>query len=231
MTRFPLPSFSANPRRLFVASLASLAFAGACSDDEATVAPPVDLALAITALDGAAPDASDPLRCDGLAVQVEISPARSFTLRPLHACGSSSRCGYVHVEGLDANGNVLGSVDSVTTLALLVLPSESLGQLESVRAALLRGVDGDPVTNRDESEVVAQVELDRPAPECATGQGGQGAGGGSAVAGGPGEAGSGGAAAGGAPASLGGAGAGGVPASLGGAAGADAEPNAGSGGA
>jgi hypothetical protein len=222
---------TSRPRLLFV-TLASLALSGACSDDdEGTAVPPADLALQITSLDGQAPEAESPLRCDGLGVEVEISPASGFTLRPLHACGSSNRCGYVRLDALDADDNVLASVDSVTTFGLLELPQAALEELAAVRAVLLRGVDGKPVTNADRSEVTTRVDISRPVPSSceAQGVGGQGQGG-SGNAGASGEAGaaSGGAAAGGAAAG----GAGGSPATeQGGAGGTPSEPNAGAGGA
>jgi hypothetical protein len=239
MNRHTLLSRSTGSPRLLFVTLASLALSGACSDDDATVVPPVDLTLQITSVDGEGPDAVSPLRCDGLAVVVEISPASGFTLRPLHACGSSSRCGYVHLDALDADDNVLGSVDSVTTFGLLELPQASLEQLAAVRAVLLRGIDGEPVTNADRTEVATRFDVSRPAPSCepqgmgGQGQGGQGQGGqgqGGASAGAPGEAGatSAGATTGGAAAG----GAGGSPTvEQGGAGGTPSEPNAGSGGA
>ena len=99
MTHPPVLAYCRRAHRLLLTSLLSLPLVGACSDDEETAAPPVDLSLAITALDGSAPDAADPLRCDGtLAVQVAIEPAVGFILRPLHACGDSARCGYVPVS-------------------------------------------------------------------------------------------------------------------------------------
>ncbi|HYJ09306.1 MAG TPA: hypothetical protein VEX18_09855 [Polyangiaceae bacterium] len=226
---------STGSQRLLLATLASLALSGACSDDDATVVPPVDLTLQITSLDGEAPEAESALRCDGLGVEVAISPASGFTLRPLHACGSSNRCGYVHLDALDADDNVLGSVDSVTTFGLLELPQAALAQLAAVRAVLLRGIDGEPVTNADRSEVAARVDVSRSAPSSceAQGMGGQGQGGqgqGGSASGGPGEAGatSAGATTGGAASG----GAGGSPtAEQGGAGGTPSEPNAGSGGA
>lgn len=233
MNRNTFLSRSTRSQRLLFATLASLALSGACSDDDdGTVVPPVDLTLQITSLDGEAPEAESALRCDGLAVDVEISPASGFTLRPLHACGSSSRCGYVHLDALDADDNVLGSVDSVTTFGLLELPQAALAELAAVRAVLLRGIDGEPVTNADRSEVTTRVEVNRAVPSCepqgtgGQGQGGQAQGGG---AGAPGEAGatSAGATTGGAAAG----GAGGSPAAeQGGAGGTPSEPNAGSGG-
>ena len=171
--------------RLLFATLASLALSGACSDDEASVVPPAELTLEIVELDGSTPDADATLRCDGLAVEVAITPALGFTLRPLHACGSSTRCGYVYFEALDAEDNVLGSAYSVTTLGLLELPSRALPELAAVRAVLLRGIDGEPVTNADGSEVTARVDVNRPAPSCEQGLGGQGQGGGASSAGAP----------------------------------------------
>jgi hypothetical protein len=225
MNQASLLTFTRNANRLLLASLASLPLLGACSDDEETVAPPVDLTLTITALDGADANASEPLRCDGtLAVQVAIAPTTGFTLRPLHACGSSERCGYVHFEALDGAGEQLASVDSVTTSGLLVLEAEQLPTLAQIRAVLLRGTDGMPVLNADESEVSASVDVERPLPECAeTGSGGSsGLGGAPAQGGADGGAGAppGGATAGGADA--------GSPETAGGGGGED--PSAGSGG-
>src|SRR5512134_3952335 len=158
--------FSRQARRLLLTTLVCLPLASACSDDEETAAPPVDLALSITALDGSEPDAAQPLRCDGtLAVQVAIEPSQTFTLRPLHACGDSKRCGYVHVEALDSDGESLASVDSVTTLGLLVLQADALPRLARIEAALRRGIDGEPVLNADDSEVSTSIEVSRPVPE------------------------------------------------------------------
>jgi hypothetical protein len=183
----PLLAFSPQARRLLFATLVSLPLAGACGDDEETAAPPVDLALSITALDGSEPDATAPLRCDGtLAVQVVIEPAQSFTLRPRNACGVSSRCGYVHVEALDSDGERLASVDSVTTVGLLELPADALPRLARIDATLLRGVDGEPVLNADKSEVSTSIAVSRAAPEdCEPMMGSGGAGGAPSLGGAP----------------------------------------------
>jgi hypothetical protein len=235
MTHPPVFAFSRRAHRLLVTSLVSLPLFGACSDDEGAPAPPVDLTLSITALDGSAPADAGDLRCDGtLAVQVGIEPARSFTLRPRSACGESTRCGYVHVEAFDVNGTLVASVDSVTTLGLLELPTGPVPQLGRIDAVLLRGIDAEPVLNADGTEVATSVDVTLAAPADCPPLGGEG--GAPAAGGAP--------SAGGAPTQPGGAGPGGAPGSAGaggspagGAAGSDAggagnpDPNAGAGGA
>jgi hypothetical protein len=231
MNQASLLTCSRKAHRLLLASLVSLPLLGACSDDEETVAPPVDLTLTITSLDGADVDSAAPLRCDGtLAVQVAIAPGTGFTLRPRYACGNSERCGYVHVEALDGRGELLASVDSVTTTGLLEL-DDRLPSLAQITAVLLRGTDGTPVLNADESEVSTSIDLERPVPEgCDT----IGAGGTSGLGGAPpqgGEGGGAGAAAGGAPA--GGTETGGAAGSTetaGAGGGGSEDPSAGSGG-
>ncbi|HKY35453.1 MAG TPA: hypothetical protein VJN18_05930 [Polyangiaceae bacterium] len=234
MNHPPFLAFSRKARRLLWTTLLSLPLAGACSDDEETAAPPVDLTLTITALDGSEPDAAEPLRCDGtLAVQVAIEPARSFTLRPLHACGDSTRCGYVHVKALDSNGESLASVESVTTLGLLELPTDRLSELARIEAVLLRGIDAEPVLNADRSEVSTSIEVSRPVPQdCEPIVGAGGAGGAPAQGGAPPQGGAenvAGSPSGGAPPAQGGNGAGGAPSA--GAGGSDVtDPGAGTSG-
>lgn len=188
--------------RLLLACLLAIPLSSACGDDE-PVTPPPDLTLSISALDGLPTDTTEPLRCDGLLVQLEITPPRAFTLRPPNACGTSPRCGYVRFEALDADGDVLASVDTVTTVGLLEPPPEALERLSQIRATLLRGTDQEPVQNTDASEVSTSVGVKRPPPAAcdAPPSGGAGAGGAPSNAG-----------AGGAPT---GAGAGGVPTSAG----------------
>ncbi|HYP90567.1 MAG TPA: hypothetical protein VEQ59_20495, partial [Polyangiaceae bacterium] len=103
---------------LLLAALAGVGLASACSKDDTTL-PPIDYAITIVQLDDTDLSMSDevPLRCDGtLVVQIETDPPapNQFLLRPANSCGVSTRCGYVHIEGLDRNGDTLASVDTAT---------------------------------------------------------------------------------------------------------------------
>lgn len=181
---------SRRARRFCFAWLLCLPLAGACGEDDAVVPPP-DLSLTVTLLDGTAPDASTPLRCDGtLAVQVDIAPARSFTLRPPHACGRSTRCGYLRFEALDGDDGVLATSEEITALGLLELDTR-IAQLARVRVTLLRGLDQEPVQNGDRSVVSTSVDVDRSLPDdCdADGQGGAGGAGQGGAGGGAGQGG------------------------------------------
>jgi hypothetical protein len=142
--------------------LLGLLVAVACSDDEEAPAPQPDFTVAVANIDGKAPD-DVTLPCSGqLAVAVDITtsidPIR-FTLRPRHACGSSKRCGYVRVEGLDENEQALTQVETVTTTGLLQVDAASREQLRKVRVTLISGVDQKPIVNADGSEVSQVVDL------------------------------------------------------------------------
>jgi hypothetical protein len=180
--------------------LLGLLVAAACSDDEEAPAPQPDFTIAVATLDGKSPDEEVTLQCRGeLAVTVGITTSIErvdFILRPRHACGSSKRCGYVRVEGLDDSDNSLVQVETVTTTGLLQLDATSREQLRRVRVTLISGVDQKPIVNADGSEVSQVVGpsfalvTDCPIDEGAGGQGGAGAGGqsaGGAGAGGQGE--------------------------------------------
>jgi hypothetical protein len=213
------------PRRLPWLLLA-LGLAGACSssDDDAPAKPTV-YDVQITAIDGADPDGEVPLRCDhrdgtalstlAVSVRVTSSPENQFTLRPLHACGSSKRCGFVRVEALAEDDTSLAQADTATASGVLELSASELPQLTQLKVSLIRGLDGEPVVNPDETEVVAVVTptFVLPAEPCVdeasggAGQGGAGSGG----------------------AGLGGAGGDGTT-SLGGAGGTPSEPGGGASG-
>lgn len=224
--RFPKSS-----SRLFAAALCSLALSGACSSDEDAPVTPITFGVEVTKLDGHSPDDAIQLRCDGtLVVAVATTPVAvgsNFVLRPAHACGASTRCGYVRIEALDDAGQVVASVDTATTEGVLEL---DLAQPPTeIRARLIRGLDQKPLLNPDKTEVTASVTPNLVVPTCSDLPG----------AGGAASAGVGGAAAGGEPNAggatstpVGGAGGDGAVLTPGGAGGADATDNAsGAGGA
>lgn len=214
---------------------------GACDSSDDTPAEQPDFQVYITRLDDSViaqfrngngddclPQAADdeqcklqavtgavPLRCDGtVAVSVQIVPAADFILRPAHACGESTRCGYVHFEALDEDRNVLGSaVDSVTNQGVLHIPLEKVPELKTLHAVLMRGIDQKPVETKDGTPVEnsTDAEILVPPTDCnQEADGGAGAGNGGAGGAHPG------------PEPLGGAGgAEPIPEPLGGAAGAD----------
>lgn len=164
-------------QKLLLASLASLPLGAACSTSDSAPPTPVEITLTITGIEG--PKIVEPirLRCDGtLAVNVSITtvPADAFILRPARACASSSRCGYVHLEALDADGNALASVDTATTGGLLRLPTDSLAAVSQITARLLRGIDDEPVLNPDKTEVTAGVSPSFQLTENCPGQSGAG---------------------------------------------------------
>jgi len=206
--------FSKSSSRLLAASLGCLALGGACSNDDPPPPTPTTFGVEVTSLDGRAVDEEVPLRCDRggpsstadvsaggaaaasasyfstLVVAVATTPvdaAQQFVLRPAHACGASTRCGYVRIEGLDDNGAVVASVDTATAEGVLEL---DLARLPSqIRVSLIRGVDQRPLQNPDQTDVTSSVTPSFIVPTCAElpGGGGQGAGG----QGGAGEAGAG----------------------------------------
>jgi hypothetical protein len=217
--------FPKSAPRLLAAALGTLALGGACSSDEAPPPTPITFSVEVTTLDGQAPDEAVELRCDGsLAVAVATTPielGRQFLLRPAHACGASTRCGYVRIEGLDDAGEVVATVDTATTEGVLTLDLASLPS--QIRVSLIRGVDQKPLLNPDKTEVTGSVTPSFVVPTCAEVPGGGGAG-----AGGAGGAGSAGVASAGAdnaggasPTPVGGAGGDSTVTPLGGAGGAD----------
>ena len=164
-------------------ALVALPLTSACGDEEAAPVVPPTFALQIIDLEGGNDRELARPRCDGtLAVTVAISPRGSFTLRPPRACGASRACGFVRVEALTTEGELLAQADSVTTTAVLQVAPTRLPELAKVRASLVRGLDGSLVTNPDAAEVTSEVTpvVELPA-DCeqtgAGGQGGQGAGG------------------------------------------------------
>jgi hypothetical protein len=224
--------------RLLVAALCCVPLGGACSSDDAAPLPPTIFGVEVTTLDGQAPDAAIELRCDRggpttstgdaaagapdeaagsgffstLAVGVATTPtdaATQFVLRPAHACGSSTRCGYVRIEGLDDAGQVLTSVDTSTTEGVLQL---DLSHLPSqLRVSLIRGLDQKPLKNPDKTAVTSSITPSFVVPTCVDAPSGGGTGGGGGGAGGAGGASAAGADnAGGAPTPPGAGGAGGA---------------------
>jgi hypothetical protein len=217
--------------RLLLAALTCLPFGSACSDDEAAPVTPTTFGVEISSLDGST-ELSDAvnLRCDQggpsdaaggatadagafstLAVGVTLSPTEPstrFILRPANACGSSKRCGYVRIEGLNDAGQIVASVDTVTTEGVLQLTFDSLPT--QLRATLISGVTREVLQNPDKTDVTTSITPTFVVPaECGQTPGSGGAGGDSGAAGGSGGAG-------GAATALGGAGAGGDATSLGG---------------
>jgi hypothetical protein len=232
---------------------------GACDGSDDTPPEQPDFQVYVTRLDdvvitqfrdaggnGCVPQAADdevclphelmdsvPLRCDGtLAVAVQIVPQNQFILRPAHACGESTRCGYVRLEALDKDLNPLASaVDTVTNEGVLHIPLDKLPELDTIHAVLMRGIDqkpvetkaGKPVEHVRRAPTLVPPANCEPQPAGGAGAGNGGAGGenaGPEPLGGAGGAEAspeplGGAA--GAENSVGGAGAGGAPPELGGA--------------
>jgi hypothetical protein len=186
MNLFSLRSLSLLQKRLLIASWCCLPLGAACSNDDAAPAPPVTVTLAFVGLDGAQPIGdSVRLRCDG-SLAVELSVATdpdnvAFALRPAHYCGNSSRCGYLQVEALDADGQTLASVKTATVGALLQIPMADQAAVAELRANLLRGIDDQPVLNPDGAAVTASISPafvpTEDCPEPNTGGAGAGAGG------------------------------------------------------
>ncbi len=203
-------------QRLFVAAVGGLLLGSACGGDDTVPVEPPTYELTITRFNGKSAKSAVDLRCDGtLSVSVSIAPVDTFTLRPLNACGTSTRCGYVHLEALTESGEVLASSDSVTLEGLLrVRATERLAEVHEVQVSLRSGVDQKTILNADGSDARASATPTFVVPEtCEV----DGTGGASGDAGG----------AGGAPSEpVGGAGAGGV-----GAGGAPSEPVGGAAGA
>lgn len=167
---------------------------GACSDDSAVPLVPVTYELSITAYNGEPGDAVA-LRCDGtLSVTVSVAPTNTFALRPANACGTSTRCGYVHFEALTENGDVLASTDSATLEGVLRLPdAASVGELHQIQVSLRSGVDNETIVNADGTEAKISAEPRFDPTESCEDLGAGGAGGGPGGVGGASEAGAGGA--------------------------------------
>ena len=172
------PSF-----RLLVAALCCLPLGNACSSDDAVTETPTTFAVEVLTLDGQAPDGDVSLRCDRggpvdatggasadgapnagtgvfstLTVAVSLAPTdivTRFVLRPNNACGSSTRCGFIRIEGLDDAGLVLTSVDTATSEGVLTLDLEHVPV--KIRVSLIRGTDRKPLLNPDQTEVVTVV--------------------------------------------------------------------------
>jgi hypothetical protein len=238
--------------RLLLAAAVCLPLGSACSDDEAPPPTPTTFGVEISSLDGKAPGDTIGLRCDQggpsnaaggaaatpgvfstLVVGVTLSPdalSTRFILRPANACGTSKRCGYVRIEGLDDAGQVVARVDTVTTEGVLQL---NFGALPTqLRATLINGVTQEVLQNPDKTDVTTSITPSFVVPaECGQAPSAGGAGGvGESLGGAGGDGASlGGAAAGGEAPNPGGAGAGGEAPSPGGA-GAGGQNSAGGGG-
>jgi hypothetical protein len=204
-------SFPKSGSRLLFAALSCLPLGSACSSDDAAPEAAITFSVQVTSLDGQAPDESITLRCDHggpatasgtaaggtsdaatgsgffstLAVAVALTPvdpASQFVLRPAHACGTATRCGYVRIEGLADTGEVLSSVDTATTEGVLELDLAHLPT--QIRVSLIRGLDQKPLQNPDASDVTSSVAPSFVVPsDCGStptaegGAGGAGAGG------------------------------------------------------
>lgn len=195
--------------RFLVAAVCCLSLGNACSSDDAAPETPTTFGVEVQKLDGQEPNGDVSLRCDRggpvdaasgadaggaptaaspsvfstLTVSVSLTPteaATRFVLRPNNACGSSPRCGFVRIEGLDEAGVVLTSVDTATSEGVLTLDLEHLPA--QIRASLIRGIDRKPLQNPDKTDVVAVVTPHLIAPsDCGSemiGTGGAGGAGG-----------------------------------------------------
>lgn len=205
--------FSSPVPRLLLAALASAAVGNACSSDAAAPAAPITFGVEVSLLDGHALDEPVALRCDHggagvagaadafstLAVSVSLTPTeagRNFVLSPANACGTSTRCGFIRIQALDAAGTTLAAVDTVTAEGVLELALDQLPELAQVRVALIRGLDQAPLHNPDKTVVENVVSPTFVVPtDCAAlpvaGAGGEsatGAGGDTALAGAAGDA-------------------------------------------
>jgi hypothetical protein len=196
--------FSKSASRLLAVTLCSLPLGSACSSDDASPLPPTTFGVEVTGLDHQAPDAAIQLRCDrggattstdeatGGSVDVAASPgffstlvvdvattptdaSTQFVLRPAHACGSSTRCGYVRIEGLDDTGQVLTRVDTATTEGVLQLDLAHLPT--QLRVSLIRGLDQEPLKNPDKTAVTTSITPSFVVPTCVDDPGVGGAGG------------------------------------------------------
>lgn len=185
--------FSKSSGRLLAAALCCLPLGSACSSDDASPLPPTTFGVEVTSLDQQAPDAAIQLRCDrggpaestsdtaGGAGDVAASPgffstlvvgvattptdpSTQFVLRPAHACGSSTRCGYVRIEGLDDAGQVLTHIDTATTEGVLLLDLAHLPT--QLRVSLIRGLDQEPLKNPDKTAVTSSITPNFVVPTC-----------------------------------------------------------------
>ncbi len=168
--------FSSPVSRLLVATLSCLAIGNACSSDAAAPAAPITFGIEVTLLDGHGVDQAVGIRCDHggpgagaardafstLAVTVALTPppeaTRKFVLSPANACGTSTRCGFVRFQALNAAGDVLAQTDSVTTEGVLKVGAEQLPALSQIRVSLIRGVDLQPLQNPDQAAVESIVK-------------------------------------------------------------------------
>jgi hypothetical protein len=212
-------------QRMFLATVACVALGSACGGDDTVPLEPVSFQVSIDRVnDGSPRDVA--LRCDGtISVLVSIAPADTFALRPANACGSSSRCGYVHFEALTEEGDVLASADSATVEGVLRLRDlDAASTLHTLTASLRSGVDQKTLVDAAGDEVTTRLTPTFALPEnCeATGAGGAGGSGNEPSQGGAGGTSDGGAGGETAEAPLGGAGAGGMAAGGAGAGGAGA---------
>jgi len=181
-------------QRLFFAALSCVAFGSACGSDDAAPTVPATYTVTITELDDKPVSAAE-LRCDGtlaVTVHVENDTSEQFLLRPANACATSPRCGYVHIEALNADGAVLAQVD---TLARVDPPKElnefsvegllklgnALDEVTQIRAALWHGTDQTPVVNADGKDAEQVVNVDT--TQCADGTIGAGGAGGAGAGG------------------------------------------------
>jgi hypothetical protein len=195
--------------RLLVAALCGLPLGNACGSDDAVPETPTTFSVEVVSLDGQPPEGEINLRCDRggpanvgtggapddaagpavfstLTVSVALQPANDaatrFVLRPANACGSSGRCGFVRIEGLDDAGRVLTSVDTATREGVLTLDLEHLPV--EIRVSLIRGTDRRPLQNPDQTDVTTLVTPNLVAPsDCGAeviGTGGAGGAGGDA---------------------------------------------------
>lgn len=164
--------------RLLFSSLLCLPWASACGGEDAEPAVPTTFGVAFSQINGEPPSQPTALRCDGL-LPVELSlksdpENKPFALRPASACGTSTRCGYIHIEALGDSDEVLAQVDTVTTAGVLELPPERLADVRQLKVTLIRGVDSMPLLNPDRTPVAA---LWAPSFEVPTRCGVEGAGG------------------------------------------------------
>jgi hypothetical protein len=177
MNRISPRLLSPSVQRLLLGALLALPAMDACSSSSSNEpAAPITFSIEVTSLDGLSPDQPLALRCDHtLAVGVSISttPVNNFVLRPAHACGTSTRCGYVHLEALAADDTLLASADSATPEGVLELGAEQAAQLSTIRASLIRGFDLEPLQNPDKTQVAKVVTPEIVMPsDCVVGAGG-----------------------------------------------------------
>lgn len=194
MTQAPPRFFQRLSRRSWFAPLLC-ALAGACSSSSSSDGV-ISFSIAITSLDHSTNLDSVTLRCDHqsgtalstLAVGVTVTsvPADEFVLRPANACGASTRCGYIRIQGLTAAGEVLAQVDTVTLEGVLDLPIARITELSKIEAIIINGVDQKPLPNPDHSAVTDSIQPQFVVPTGCMDEpvGGSGGAGGEAGAGG-----------------------------------------------